>query len=45
MTANPRRAGEIEAATQRLMSPTGMGQLFKAVAVHSPGLPPPPAFG
>ena len=45
MAANPGRAGEIEAATQRLMSPTGMGQLFKAVAVHSPGLPPPPAFG
>ncbi len=45
MAANPGRAGEIETATQRLMSPTGMGQLFKAVAVHSPGLPPPPAFG
>jgi SAM-dependent MidA family methyltransferase len=44
MAANPQRAGEIEAATQRLMSPTGMGQLFKAIAVHSPGLPPPPAF-
>jgi SAM-dependent MidA family methyltransferase len=36
--------GEIEAATQRLMSPTGMGQLFKAVAVRALGLPPPPAF-
>jgi len=45
MAANPRRAGEIETATQRLMSPTGMGQLFKAMAVLSPGLPPPPAFG
>jgi SAM-dependent MidA family methyltransferase len=45
MAANPERAGEIEAATQRLMSPTGMGQLFKAVAVLTPGLPPPPAFG
>jgi NADH dehydrogenase [ubiquinone] 1 alpha subcomplex assembly factor 7 len=45
MAANPGRAGEIEAATQRLMSPTGMGQLFKAVVVHSPGLPPPSAFG
>lgn len=45
MAANPARAGEIEAATQRLMSPTGMGQLFKAMAMRSPGLPPPPAFG
>jgi SAM-dependent MidA family methyltransferase len=45
MAANPDRAGEIEAATHRLMSPTGMGQLFKAIAVQSPGLPPPPAFG
>jgi SAM-dependent MidA family methyltransferase len=45
MAANPDRAGEMEAATQRLMSPTGMGQLVKALAVHSPGLPPPPAFG
>jgi NADH dehydrogenase [ubiquinone] 1 alpha subcomplex assembly factor 7 len=45
MAANPGRAGEIEAATQRLISPTGMGQLFKAVAVHSRGLPPPSAFG
>ena len=45
MAANPGRAGEIEAATQRLMSPTGMGQLFKAIVVQSPGLPPPPPFG
>jgi SAM-dependent MidA family methyltransferase len=45
MAANPARAGEIEAATQRLMSPGGMGQLFKALAVRSPGLPAPPPFG
>jgi SAM-dependent MidA family methyltransferase len=45
MAANPRHAADIEAATQRLMSPTGMGQLFKAMAVRSWGLPPPPAFG
>jgi len=45
MAANPSRAGEIEAATQRLMSPGGMGQVFKAVAVRSPRLPVPPAFG
>jgi NADH dehydrogenase [ubiquinone] 1 alpha subcomplex assembly factor 7 len=45
MAANPGRAAEIEAATQRLMSPGGMGQLFKAMAVRSPGLPAPPPFG
>jgi SAM-dependent MidA family methyltransferase len=45
MAANPARAGELEAATQRLMSPSGMGQLFKAMAVRSPGLPAPPPFG
>jgi SAM-dependent MidA family methyltransferase len=45
MAANPAQAGEIEAATQRLMSPGGMGQLFKAVAVRSPGLPVPSGFG
>jgi SAM-dependent MidA family methyltransferase len=45
MAANPARAGEIEAATQRLMSPAGMGQLFKAMAVRSPALPAPPPFG
>ncbi|HEX5999002.1 MAG TPA: SAM-dependent methyltransferase [Hyphomicrobiaceae bacterium] len=45
MAANPVRAGEIEAATQRLMSPGGMGQLFKVLAVRSPHLPAPPPFG
>jgi SAM-dependent MidA family methyltransferase len=45
MGANPACAGEIEAATQRLMSPAGMGQLFKAMAVRSPALPAPPPFG
>jgi SAM-dependent MidA family methyltransferase len=45
MAANPARAGEIEAATQRLMSPGGMGQLFKALTVRSPGLPAPVPFG
>jgi SAM-dependent MidA family methyltransferase len=45
MAANPARAGEIETATQRLMSPGGMGQLFKVVAARSPGLPMPPGFG
>jgi NADH dehydrogenase [ubiquinone] 1 alpha subcomplex assembly factor 7 len=45
MAANPMRAAEIEAATQRLMSPGGMGQLFKAMAVRSSALPAPPPFG
>jgi SAM-dependent MidA family methyltransferase len=45
MASNPARAGAIEAATQRLMSPGGMGQLFKAMVVRSPGLPTPPPFG
>jgi SAM-dependent MidA family methyltransferase len=45
MAANPARAGEIEAAVQRLVSPTGMGQLFKVLAVRFPALPPPVPFG
>jgi NADH dehydrogenase [ubiquinone] 1 alpha subcomplex assembly factor 7 len=45
MALNPSRAAALEAATQRLMSPGGMGQLFKAMAVHSPSLPTPPGFG
>jgi SAM-dependent MidA family methyltransferase len=40
MAANPHIAGDIEAGVQRLMSPTGMGQLFKALLVRSPSLPP-----
>jgi SAM-dependent MidA family methyltransferase len=45
MAANPARAGEIEAATHRLISPGGMGRLFKAMAARSPSLLPPPPFG
>ena len=44
MAANPERAGEIETGVQRLMSPTGMGELFKAMAVRSRTLPSPPPF-
>jgi SAM-dependent MidA family methyltransferase len=44
MSANPMQAAAIEAGVQRLLSPTGMGGLFKAVAIMSPGLPPPPAL-
>jgi SAM-dependent MidA family methyltransferase len=39
MAANPTEAGAIEAGVQRLISPTGMGQLFKVLAVRSPDLP------
>jgi NADH dehydrogenase [ubiquinone] 1 alpha subcomplex assembly factor 7 len=45
MSANPGRAAEIEAGVQRLMAPTGMGQLFKVLAVRSPALPLPAPFG
>ena len=45
MAANPSRAGSIEAAVKRLMSPTGMGELFKAMVVRSPSLPTLPPFG
>ena len=45
MTANPQRAGEIEAAVHRLISPTGMGSLFKVMAVRSPKLSPLIPFG
>jgi NADH dehydrogenase [ubiquinone] 1 alpha subcomplex assembly factor 7 len=44
MAANPERAGEIETGVQRLMSPTGMGELFKVMAVRSRTLPSPPPF-
>jgi SAM-dependent MidA family methyltransferase len=44
MAANPQRAGEIETGAQRLISPTGMGGLFKVMAVRSRTLPPPPPF-
>jgi NADH dehydrogenase [ubiquinone] 1 alpha subcomplex assembly factor 7 len=45
MSANPKRAGEIEAAVHRLISPTGMGSLFKVMVVRSPALSPPLPFG
>jgi NADH dehydrogenase [ubiquinone] 1 alpha subcomplex assembly factor 7 len=35
MAANPREAGVIEAGVQRLISPTGMGELCKVLAVRS----------
>ena len=44
MAANPERAGEIETGVQRLMSPTGMGELFKVMAVRSPHASAPAAL-
>jgi SAM-dependent MidA family methyltransferase len=44
MAANPGQAGAIEAGVQRLLSPTGMGTLFKVLAVRSRTLPPVPPF-
>jgi SAM-dependent MidA family methyltransferase len=44
MAVNPMQAAAIEAGVQRLLSPTGMGGLFKVLAIMSPGLPLPPAL-
>jgi NADH dehydrogenase [ubiquinone] 1 alpha subcomplex assembly factor 7 len=44
MAANPAAAGTLEAATARLISPTGMGTLFKAIGVRSNSLPPLPGL-
>lgn len=44
MAANPGKAGTIETAVARLLSPTGMGERFKAVGVRSRGLPALPGF-
>jgi SAM-dependent MidA family methyltransferase len=45
MSANPQRAGEIEAGVARLIAPNGMGTRFKVMGVRSSGLPPLPGFG
>lgn len=42
--ANPEREQEIESAVQRLTAPDRMGELFKAVAIHSPQWPAPVGF-
>jgi NADH dehydrogenase [ubiquinone] 1 alpha subcomplex assembly factor 7 len=44
MAANPVAAGTLEAATARLISPTGMGTLFRAIGVRSSSLPPLPGL-
>lgn len=42
--AQPGHADEIEAAFHRLTAADAMGRLFKALALASPGLPPPDGF-
>jgi NADH dehydrogenase [ubiquinone] 1 alpha subcomplex assembly factor 7 len=39
------RAAEVAAAHRRLTHPKEMGDLFKVIAVHGDGDPPPPGFG
>jgi NADH dehydrogenase [ubiquinone] 1 alpha subcomplex assembly factor 7 len=42
--ANPDRASDIQAAVERLSGRDHMGELFKVIAVHSPGSPLPAGF-
>jgi SAM-dependent MidA family methyltransferase len=42
--ANPERAAEVQAALERLTARNQMGELFKALAIHSPDWPPPAGF-
>jgi SAM-dependent MidA family methyltransferase len=44
-TASPEQRQEIDAAVSRLADPQAMGLLFKAIALTSTGLAPPPPFG
>jgi len=39
--ANPDRAADIQEALERLTSRDQMGELFKVIAIHSPGWPAP----
>ena len=42
--AHPDRSGEIDTARKRLCDPQQMGELFKVIAIHSPGSPAPAGF-
>jgi SAM-dependent MidA family methyltransferase len=42
--ANPERAGDVQAALERLTTRDQMGQLFKVLALHSPDWPAPAGF-
>lgn len=44
-TATLEQCQEILSSTNRLVNPAAMGVLFKALALTSPGLAPPPPFG
>ena len=44
MSANPAKAGEIEAGVARLLAPSGMGSRFKVLGVRSARLPVLPGF-
>jgi NADH dehydrogenase [ubiquinone] 1 alpha subcomplex assembly factor 7 len=44
MAANTAAAASLEAATARLIAPTGMGAHFKVMGLRSPGLPPLPGL-
>jgi NADH dehydrogenase [ubiquinone] 1 alpha subcomplex assembly factor 7 len=43
--ATPAQRQALDSGVGRLLDPVGMGTLFKAIALVSPGLPPPPGFG
>jgi NADH dehydrogenase [ubiquinone] 1 alpha subcomplex assembly factor 7 len=43
--SGPKRAGEVDAALDRLCSPARMGRLFKAMALAAPDGPVPAGFG
>ena len=42
--ADPARLAALESGLARLIDPAGMGNLFKVLALTSPGLPPPAGF-
>jgi NADH dehydrogenase [ubiquinone] 1 alpha subcomplex assembly factor 7 len=44
--ATPAQAEDVERALARLTGagPDGMGELFKAICIADPALPPPPGF-
>lgn len=42
--AAPDKADAIASACRRLIEPSGMGNLFKVMAITHPGLPPPPGL-
>lgn len=42
--SSPERADDLESALDRLTAPDQMGELFKAIAVHSPDWPAPAGF-